>query len=390
MVRPAVQEVFQYEPDTLINQIVDEVSQAPGGLPLLSFTLSELYHAYIDSGRTDRLFTVEDYQKLGGVIGSLRTKADKVYKSLSHDQQNTMRRLMLRMVSLEGGETAGKRVYVEDVDFNSEDENERVQRVLGELVDARLIVRDRDLQNRSYFEPAHDALVRAWATLWEWIKSTGEERIMLQNKLSQAVEDYEQSDSEKNLLWNRDPRLGLLEGELAVRDSWMNARELNFIRTSVKRRTAIRRRNYGILVGVIIALTALSGIALNQRNTAIQNAENEKIQRERADSTTLVAIAQRNRADSTTDVAEKNLLISNRNLIRAYDNEIEIQRQAKTEEERRARLAGEANLVQEQRYHHRRIGEINSAIRSISHVRDSLQREVEKAEKTETLTEPRP
>jgi hypothetical protein len=380
VVRPAIQEVFQYEPDTLVNQIVDEVSQAPGGLPLLSFTLSELYHAYIDSGRTDRLFTLEDYQKLGGVIGSLRTKADKVYRNLSPDQQNTMRRLMLRMVSLEGGETAGKRVYVADVDFKRDPENERVQFVLSKLVEARLIVRARDLQNRPYFEPAHDALVRAWATLWEWIKTTGEERIILQNKLSQAVEDYEQSNAERNMLWNNDPRLGLLEGELKVQDSWMNTREQNFIQASIKRRTALRRRNYGILFGVILALVTLAGVALNQRNVAVLNAENEKIQRKRADSTRLVAIAQRNRADSTTHVAERNLLISNRNLIRAYNNDIKIQKGAKAEEERRARLAAGANLNEEQRSHRERISEINFTIASITRVRDSLQAEVNKAD----------
>ena len=38
--------------------------------------MSELYRAYVRSGRSDRLLTKEDYQGLGGVAGSLSQRAD--------------------------------------------------------------------------------------------------------------------------------------------------------------------------------------------------------------------------------------------------------------------------------------------------------------------------
>ena len=54
--------------------------QSPGALPLLSYTLSELYEAYKNSGREDRALKQEDYEKLGGVMGALRSKADALYE----------------------------------------------------------------------------------------------------------------------------------------------------------------------------------------------------------------------------------------------------------------------------------------------------------------------
>jgi len=43
IIKPTIQEVLFFEPDSLVEDLVDAVNQAPGALPLLSFTLSELY-----------------------------------------------------------------------------------------------------------------------------------------------------------------------------------------------------------------------------------------------------------------------------------------------------------------------------------------------------------
>jgi len=86
IIKPTIQEVLFFEPDSLVEDLVDAVNQAPGALPLLSFTLSELYYSYLNGGRTNRALTAEDYEKLGGVIGALRTRADKVNLSVNKKQ----------------------------------------------------------------------------------------------------------------------------------------------------------------------------------------------------------------------------------------------------------------------------------------------------------------
>lgn len=282
IVKPANQEVLFYEPEELIDKLVEEVNQAPGALPLLSFTLSELYEAYLTSGRSDRALIEADYAQLGGVIGALRTRADATYESLDDAHQNSMRKLMLRMASLEGGELAGKRVDVSELEFSDKAETRRMQYVSKKLVEARLILSGKDGQGKVYVEPAHDALVRAWARLWEWIKTTGEVNINLHSKLALAAEDYYKlADSDakkaKNLLWNNNPSLGLLHAELKGKDHPLNAKEELFVKTSVKRRSSRKRNVWLIAIAVIIGLSSLTvysfiqqGIAKEQEQFAIE------------------------------------------------------------------------------------------------------------------------
>ena len=106
-----------FEPPSLVDQLVDEVAEMPGALPLLSFTMSELYRAYVRSARSDRLLTKEDYQKLGGVAGSLSQRADEIYRSLDAPHQDTLCRVMLRMVSIQAGEVARRRVPLAELHY---------------------------------------------------------------------------------------------------------------------------------------------------------------------------------------------------------------------------------------------------------------------------------
>ena len=75
-----MQEVLIFEPPELVDEIVGDVVQSPGALPLLSYALSELYEAYRASGREDRALRKTDYDGLGGVMGALRSKADTLYQ----------------------------------------------------------------------------------------------------------------------------------------------------------------------------------------------------------------------------------------------------------------------------------------------------------------------
>ncbi|MGX9727017.1 MAG: nSTAND1 domain-containing NTPase [Candidatus Electronema sp. VV] len=95
--QPASVMVLYFEPHELIDRLINEVLQTPGALPLLSFTLSELYLRYVarqkevEQEEGDRALTGADYEEIGGVIGSLRRRIDQEYKSLDAEHQATMR-----------------------------------------------------------------------------------------------------------------------------------------------------------------------------------------------------------------------------------------------------------------------------------------------------------
>lgn len=187
--KPAIQEVLFFEPADLVDDIINEVIQAPGGLPLLSFLLSQLYEKCYQKGRK---LTQEAYNELGGVIGSLRTSADSIYNNLDDQHRTAMRHLMIRLVSLEGGELASRRVLMPELEYSREEVNTWINNVVNQLLDARLLVKGRDSLGQIYIEPAHDALIRAWGTLWDWIKQFGEDNITLQRRLYEAVTEMDE------------------------------------------------------------------------------------------------------------------------------------------------------------------------------------------------------
>ena len=275
IVKPTVQEVLEFDDPDLVDQILQEVVQAPGALPLLSFTMSELYEMYVNSGRNDRMLTAADYKTLGGVIGSLRKKADSIYTSLDSAHQNSMRNFMLRMVSIGSGEFAGKRVLKTNLIYKNPDETKRIDDVVRQMDDARLVVQGKDNQSRNYVEPAHDALVRAWIKLSDWVKELGADEVSLQNKFNDAVQDYIATPDNK-LLWLDDPRLEILKHQ---DNSWMNADEQAFFENSVKikRRGVIIRIFFVALAFLLISIFATyakrqQGVAEKNQTLAEKNA----------------------------------------------------------------------------------------------------------------------
>jgi energy-coupling factor transporter ATP-binding protein EcfA2 len=245
--------------DKLVSEIVSEVVHYPGSLPLLSFTLSELFERC--KGDPYRNIRYEDYQDLGGVTGSLQKSADRIVQDLTNEEELSLRNIMLRMLSLTGGETAGKRVLLKDLVFDNADENKRVAAMIEKLDTARLIVKDLDNNKEVYIEPAHDALIRAWSKLYEWIQMTGLNTLLLHQDLTKAVYDYEEGRSG---LWDNDKRLGQLENPSFE----MNTLEKEFVQKSITlKKRNLRIRN--LLIGIAFVIISIAaGIAYWQRGEA--------------------------------------------------------------------------------------------------------------------------
>ena len=263
IVLPTAQEVLIFDPEELVEEIIDEVVQSPGAMPLLSYTLAELYEAYRTSGREDRALKKEDYDKLGGVMGALRTRAENLYASLPPAQQSTMRKIMLRMVSVEG-DLAGKRVPLADLDYSAE-ENPRVEEVIERLVEARLVVK-----GLNYIEPAHDALVRAWKTLHDWIHVTGRDKLLLSERLGPEADEFARTGNSA-LLWHNKPQLAVAAIEMNNPEHSFNAREVVFIRKSVARNRRKTRIIRAATLATLVALSVLMVWALRERNAAKEN-----------------------------------------------------------------------------------------------------------------------
>jgi WD40 repeat protein len=275
---PASARVMVFDPHELVDQLVDEVANMPGALPLLSFALSELYLNYLkrqeqarNEGETlDRAMTQADYAAMGGVTQSLTQRADQEYATLVQQDkayEQIIRHVMLRMVAVGGGELARRQVPLSELQYPPE-KNSLVKEVIERFIKARLLVKGEDTEGNPYVEPAHDALVRGWQKLLEW-KRKEQESLLLQRRLTPAAEEW-QSQQQARFLWNTNPRLDLLKKVLSSDDNWLNKVEAEFVQCSVGRRVFNTRRNWGIAVGVIMLLSSAAVFA-SKKSIEAQN-----------------------------------------------------------------------------------------------------------------------
>lgn len=281
--KPANEMALYFEPANLVDRIVDEVAQMPSALPLLSFTLSEMYinlhRAWLEEGKEDRSLTVAaNFDRQSGVASSLTRSANREYHNLpDRAHRLTMRRIMLRMVEVEGGEAVRRRVTKKELEYTDPAENERVVTVLDSLDRSRLIVGG-DEAGEAYVEPAHDFLVRGWDRLQEWLqKAQKDDNLNLQRLLTPAAFDWQREAKSPQFLWNANPRLDLLSQIWRSPDNWFNRVETEFVRSSIARKKFNVRLRWGIAIAVITLLSAGLAIALiGQRNAKIGEANAAK------------------------------------------------------------------------------------------------------------------
>lgn len=203
--RPAALFYVNFESESLVSYIIEQVVGRPGALPLLSFVLEQLYQKV--KGKSDKKITKDDYDDLGGVIGALQKTADQEYEkltkvkdgedeSMGELRQQMMKLLMLRMVSLQGGQPAKRPVLLSELEYpewNSrhKDATKEIKNIREQLEQSRLIVTE-----AGYTEPAHDALILHWDKLKKWIEEE-KDNLILHNRLLVAVEDWQEWEEEK-------------------------------------------------------------------------------------------------------------------------------------------------------------------------------------------------
>lgn len=273
--RPASARVLYFEPSDLPDKLINEVIQTPGALPLLSFTLSELYLRYLERQSDNRALIAEDYAALGGVIGSLRQRATAEYDELEDNAHRlTMQNIMLRMVAVEGGEATRRRVPRSELVYPDTTENQRVETVLNKLIAARLLVTD-EADGIAYVEPAHDALVRAWDKLLAW-RDAQEKQLpfSLQRRLTQVATDWEKANkkTQTGLLWHNNPYLSQLEKVLRTETEakiQLNRSEEKFIHHSLELRQRRRWQLWGSVTTVVIASVIAAIVFYVQRQEAL-------------------------------------------------------------------------------------------------------------------------
>ncbi len=163
-------------------EIASQVREQPGALPLLQYALTELFER-----REGTQLTRAAFQQLGGVTGALARRAEEIYRSLKNDERAAAELVFPRLVTLgEGTEDTRRRVLLNEI--------EPLSPLVGRVVELygrmRLLSFDRDPVSRApTVEVAHEALIREWATLREWLNQN-REGLRIQRHITQVALEW--------------------------------------------------------------------------------------------------------------------------------------------------------------------------------------------------------
>ncbi|WP_406464166.1 hypothetical protein OH768_50720 [Streptomyces sp. NBC_01622] len=266
VVKPATAQGLTVE-RALTDRIIADVTDRPGGLPLMSHALLETWRR-----RRGRTLTLKGYEAAGGVRGAITQTAEDFYGSLSPQEAVLARQVMLRLIAPgEGSDDAGRPARRAELDADGTGETAVV---LDRLARARLITLDDDT-----VDLAHEALITAWPRLREWI-DRDRELLRRHRLLTESAVAWEQLDRDAGALY-RGARLTAAEEAFTASGSvdQLTVLEREFLTASLRMRDAEERvaaRATRRLRSLIAALAALlvvaviaAGLAFDQRQGAV-------------------------------------------------------------------------------------------------------------------------
>lgn len=231
IVRPAEHAGVGFEPK-LVTAILNDVENQPGALPLLEYALTELFER-----RQGQTLTLDMYHTNGGLLGSLARHAQELYSQLSAEQQALARQMFLRLVTPgDGTEDTRRRVNQEEL-ISLTGDRRLLNAVLESFGKHRLLTFDRDAATRlPTIEIAHEALIRTWPRLREWIDASREE-LRIQRRLMTAVQEWVNAGRETSFLASG-ARLDQFEAWVHNSSLTLNQTEAQYLQASIAERDA--------------------------------------------------------------------------------------------------------------------------------------------------------
>ncbi len=139
--------------------------------------------------RQGNKLTLTAYQESGGVLGALAGRAEDLFAGLNARGQEVTRQLFLRLVTLgEGTEDTRRRVSRSEL-VSMADDQEILERVMDIYGRYRLLTFDHDPETRMpTVELAHEAILREWKRLRQWIETSRGDMRTQRNLTASATE----------------------------------------------------------------------------------------------------------------------------------------------------------------------------------------------------------
>jgi DNA-binding winged helix-turn-helix (wHTH) protein/WD40 repeat protein len=198
LVQPALKCGYRFEDDTLADEMIDEVAEARGALPLLAFAAAQLWER---RDRDRRLVTREAYEAIGRVGGALARHAEATMERIGNERLPIVREIFRNLVTAERTRSAQD---MEDL-LSVFEERDVAKNVLVELVDARLLTSfevkaAEGESSRHQVEIVHESLLSSWPRLVRW-QTQDADSAQLRDQIRQAAALWQERGRPVDLLW---------------------------------------------------------------------------------------------------------------------------------------------------------------------------------------------
>ncbi|MBM0743066.1 caspase family protein [Phormidium sp. CLA17] len=252
--RPAAQHEVTFQVG-LVPQMIADVGNEPGALPLLQYALTKLWEVCIKPDMA--VLTEAGYTQIGGVQGALQQRADQLYRNLHPDDQAFVQQLLIELVQLgEGQEVTRRKASWEKL--RETRSPAQLSRIIEQLTKERLIVTD-----EKTVEVAHEALLSQWSLLKNWIDEN-RENIRLSRHLESDCHEWQEKNQSEDYL--------LSTGRLAAIQEWVEKAqpklthtETDFLNQSIEKRDRDRQseiRLYRrVAIGGVAAALCITAVA---------------------------------------------------------------------------------------------------------------------------------
>ncbi|MEM9538311.1 MAG: CHAT domain-containing protein [Cyanobacteria bacterium P01_E01_bin.42] len=247
----------------LSDRILDSVAEEPGNLPLLEFALTLLWEK-----RENDTLTHRAYETIGGVERALASHAEQTYQTLTPEEREKAQSIFLQLVHPGDAIADTRRVAT------LQELGEDCDRLLQKLVDARLLVLSRGKSPQAItVELVHEALIRAWERLQQWLEDDRGFRTF-QDRLRLNASTWVNAGEEEGSLLYGTP---LLEAQrwyeergqdLGLKERQLIEASLAFQERDRRDRHSIKQRLLFVLVSGLAASLTLAAIALWQWHRA--------------------------------------------------------------------------------------------------------------------------
>ena len=187
----------------LVDVILDDLGNEPGALPLLSHALLETWKR-----RRGRVLTVSGYTASGGVHGAIAQTAETVFRQrLTNEQQPIARMIFIKLAEIGDGALDTRRRATFSELITRATDPVTINVVLGILTEARLVTTDTlEPGDTRVVEVAHEALIREWPTLRDWLNQN-RDGLILHRQITEDANDWIKLGRDPGALY-RGVRLG--------------------------------------------------------------------------------------------------------------------------------------------------------------------------------------